>query len=167
MTTTAITSVEFRVNFPEFASAAQYPDDVVTFWIAAADLMLSVSRWGLVRDMGVQLYAAHNLSLERAAMNAAANGGVPGAASGAVSQKTVGPASISYDSPSAAAKDAGDFNTTIYGQRLWRMIQIFGSGPIQIGIGSAPVGIGGAFFNGGAWPGPAPWPLPSGTGFSS
>lgn len=167
MTTTTITAASFRQNFTEFSSEAAFPPGVVDFWIAAADLMLSVSRWGNVRDMGVQLYAAHNLSLEKQAMNTAANGGVPGAASGAVSQKTVGPATISYDAASAAAKEAGDFNATIYGQRLWRLIQIFGSGPIQIGIGCPPVGIGSPFFNGGAWPGPAPWPLPSGTGFSS
>lgn len=167
MTTTTITEATFRANFTEFSDVALFPPAVVNFWITAADLMLSVSRWGTVRDMGVQLYAAHNLSLERQAMNAAANGGVPGAASGAVSQKTVGPATIAYDAASAAAEGAGDFNATIYGQRLWRLIQIFGSGPIQIGIGAAPCGLGSPFFNGGAWPGPAPWPLASGTGFSS
>lgn len=157
----AVTADQFRQNFPEFASEAQYPPAVVNFWLDVADKMLSPNRWGRMRDLGLQLFAAHNLFLERQAMNTAGNGGVPGANTGPVSQKSVGPGSISYDTQASVSENAGHWNMSTYGTRIWSMMQIFGAGPLIVGVSASPP------FNTGAWPGPAPWPLPSGTGFSS
>lgn len=158
---TAVTAATFRKNFPEFASVAAYPAGPVDFWLGVADAMLS-RRFGSMRDYAMQLFAAHNLALEKAAQKTASKGGVPGANTGAVSQKSVGPGSISYDSQSAIEENAGNFNLTTFGTRFYQMLEIFNAGPVQVGVGCAPWWI-----NMGAWPGPCPWPLPSGTGFSS
>lgn len=149
---TAVPSADFRRDFPEFANVAAYPEPVVNFWLGVADLMLSTTRWGNLRNLGMQMFAAHNLALEKLATNTAARGGVPGMASGAITSKSVGPASVSYDTQASVSPDAGHWNMTIYGQRLYQMIRMFGAGPIQAGIGVSPFGAG--FFNGGAWPGP-------------
>ena len=156
----------FRATFPEFSSTAAYPAPVVEFWLTIADLMLSATRWGRLRDLGMQLFAAHNIAIEKQAQKTAAIGGVPGVNTGPVSAKSVGPGSISYDTAAAMNPGASHWNLTTYGTRFIWMVNLFGAGPIQVGVGCTPWWSAG-WGNGGAWPGPCPWPLPSGTGFSS
>lgn len=162
-----VTVSQFRTNFSEFASVTAFPNSTVQFWLTVADKFLARNgRWGCLRDLGVQLFAAHNIVIEARARQIAVDGGIPGTNSGAISEKHVGPAGVSYDTASAAELGAGHWNLTVYGTRLIHMARMFGAGPVQIGIGISPpfVGGGGGY---GAWSGPPPWPLPSGTGFSS
>lgn len=77
-------------------------------------------------DYAIELLTAHNVVLERRAMDEAANGANPGQAQGAISSKSVGPVSVSYDTAIAAVENAGDLNLTIYGQRLAKLTQAFG-----------------------------------------
>lgn len=158
----AVTPTSFRTNFPEFASVAVYPESGVAFALEVADLMLSRTLWGRARDLGLQLFAAHWLVLGQQAAAAAAAGTSPGANSGPMSSKSVGPASASYDTAVACDPAATHWNLTTYGTRFWQMVQIFGAVPMQIGIGynATP-------FSGGAWSGPWPWPIPGGSGFTS
>lgn len=160
-TAAVVTPPEFRTSFPEFADPAAYPDGQIQYWLNWAYVLLNPCRWGNTLDLAAQLYAAHNLVEERRAILEAAKGGVPGNAIGPASSKTVDKVSVSYDIAVVSEKDGGDWNQTIYGRRLYRMIQMFGMGPIQVGIGWTPPWV---FGNGGAWPGPPAWPGAPGWG---
>jgi hypothetical protein len=134
------------------------------------------TRWGIssptpdvppttLADYAIGLFAAHNLALEQLVEAQAALGAPPIGQTGVLSSKSVGPASASYDVSAATYEDAGYFNMTIYGRRLWQLAMQVGAGPIQIGIGIAPPFSGAFAGNGGAWIGPWPYPQQGGVGF--
>ena len=87
-----VTPSSFRVDYPEFADTTAYPDSGVAYWITVAGLLLNPRRWQDMLDVATELFVAHNLVLERQAQKSAAAGAVPGVSTGAVSSKTVGPA---------------------------------------------------------------------------
>lgn len=121
-----------RTDFPEFADTAAYPDSGVNFWLALGVKLLNVDRWADLLDTGLELFAAHNLVLERQASKAAAFGGVPGVGSGPVSGKTVDKVTINYDTAAAMEPDAGHWNLTNYGSRFIRLARMAGAGGIQL-----------------------------------
>jgi hypothetical protein len=143
-----ITVANFRSSFPEFADAIKYPDSLIQFWLDVAVKLTNADRWGDLTYMGSFLFSAHNLVLERQAMNTAAVGGVPGQSSGLLSSKSVDKVAAGYDTVTGAEKDAGHWNLTIYGKRYYRLAMMFGSGPVQVGLPGP-----GDFLNQGAWPG--------------
>lgn len=123
----------FRANFPEFADIVAYPDSQITFWSSIAEKMVNVCAWG--DDMwpfGVQLFTAHNLVLARSNLNSATVGGLPGQNAGAAQSKTVGSASVSYDTQSTIELNAGHWNLTTYGKQFIHLARIFGAGCIQL-----------------------------------
>lgn len=122
----------FRTNFPEFASVTVYPDGTITFWATLAETLLPLCVWKTVWPTAVNLYVAHELVLASQNAAAAAAGGSPGQSSGIASSKAVGEVSVGYDTASSAEKDAGWYNLTNYGKQLYRLIQIFGAGCIQL-----------------------------------
>lgn len=126
-------------------------------------------------DFATEMWVAHQLVLEKQAVDQARNGGDPGTKIGVISSKSVNGVSVSFDVGSVAGgsmqENAGYYNQTVYGMRFYRLMKIRGSGPIQIGIGHAPAFL---FFNnfgplGGsnAWAGPYPGIQQGDTGFSS
>ena len=127
-----VTVDSFRANFCEFSDVNAYRDDDIAFWLMYANLLLNANRWASLLDLGLQLFVAHNLVLERQAKTASLNGAPPGLATGIISAKSVDSVSISYDTNSAMEKDAGQWNLTTYGQRYFRMMRMFGAGPIQV-----------------------------------
>jgi len=159
--TTTVTVDTFRKSFPEFGNTTLFPDTAVTYWLEQAVIMLNETRWQRMYDSGIQMFLAHNLVLEKQAWDAANVRGDPGINTGPVAAKGVGPATIAYSTMDACLPNADHWNLTIYGTRFLRMARYAGAGPLQIGIGCAPFG------SGGAWAGPYPYPAPSGTGFSS
>ena len=134
-----VTVASFKTDFCEFNDIALYRDEDIGFWLKYATLLLNANRWGEVLDLATELYVAHNLTIERQAKSAAANGAPPGLATGIISAKSVDSVSISYDTNSAMEQDAGHWNLTTYGQRYWRLMRMFGAGPIQVGIGCADI----------------------------
>jgi hypothetical protein len=65
--------------------------------------------------------------------------------------------SVSFATGESTEKDAGHWNTTIYGTRFIRMAKLMGSGPMQIGIGCwVP-----PFNASGAYPGPWSYNIPN------
>ena len=144
----AITPAELRSHFPEFANTVTYPDSQVQFWLDFAYQMLNTGRWMSQIDMGAQLYVCHNLALEARAQATAAAGGIPGSDVGVLNSKSVDSVSAGYDTGATTIPGAGDWNATIYGIRFYKLLRIFGSGPLQIGGGCIPP------YSGPAWPGP-------------
>lgn len=128
----AVTAAQFRTDFPEFASTTQYPDSAVNFWLVWAYKLLNPCRWVDILDLGVELFVAHNLALERAAINQASSGGVPTGVTGNVSSKAVAQVSVSYDNSSSMELDAGHWNLTIWGKRFVRMARMAGAGGVQL-----------------------------------
>ena len=142
-----VTVASFRTSFTEFSNATTFTDPDIQFWLNYALLLLNANRWKAMLDLGLQLFIAHNLVLEQQAKTAAANGAPSGLSSGTISAKSVDKVSISYDTNSAQEKDAGQWNLTIYGTRYYRLMRMFGAGPIQVGVGYSGVT---------AWPGVLP-----------
>jgi len=150
--TTPVTPPLFRSNYPEFSSTDRFPNSGVQYWLDTAYSFLNASRWGKQLDIGVSLYVAHNLSLEARAQAEAANGGVPGGQVGPVSSKSIDKVSVGYDTGAGTETGAGHWNSTIYGTRFFRLVKMFGSGPIQVGMGVSPPNTGLP------WPGPLTTP---------
>lgn len=121
----------FRTHFPEFTQAL-YPDTMVSFWAGIAEKMVLEKRWCDMWSTGVELFVAHNLVLAKANTDATTVGGLPGQTSGPTNSKTVGSASISYDTNAGLEKDAGHWNLTSYGKQFIHLARMFGAGAYQI-----------------------------------
>jgi hypothetical protein len=126
---------EFRGHFTEFADTTIYPNPLICFWIDVAEKLLPANRWGNMLSVGVELYAAHNIVLEAQAQKAANAGGIPGAVTGNITNKHVDKVTIGYDTTNSINPDAGHWNLTTYGNRFYRLMMMFGAGPIQVGAG--------------------------------
>ena len=148
----AITVAQFRTDFSEFADNVAYPDAGITFYLNLAYAMLNADIWGNQLDIGAELFAAHNIVLEKRAQLEAATGQVPGANTGAINSKSVDKVSLGFDTGSSTREGASHYNLTTYGTRLWRLIMMFGKCPIFVGVGAVPSG------SGLAWPGPLTTP---------
>jgi hypothetical protein len=123
-----------------------------------------------IADFATEMFAAHQIVLEKQALDAARTGGDPGTKIGIISSKSVNGVSVSFDNSAVNdIKGGGYYNQTIYGKRFYQLAKIRGAGPIQIGIGRAPTFL---FFNNwgllgssNAWGGPYPGIGVSDTGF--
>ena len=125
----SVSAATFRQDFTEFASTTDYTDSAVQFYINLGGMLVNEQLFGPgsitpvsppnnLYDMLLELFTAHNLAIEKPAIVAAENGGVPGITTGPISSKRVGPASVSYDvSVGVDPKDA-QWNLTIYGVRF-------------------------------------------------
>jgi len=130
---TSVTPATFRANFPEFTDATKYPDTQVNFWIGYADTLLyDLCRWSTMRDYGIQLVVAHQLALAARNAAAGAGGGSPGSTAGAVSSKSVGGVSVSYDTGAAILANGGYWNLTSYGIQFWQLAMLVGIGGFQL-----------------------------------
>lgn len=139
-----ISVATFRADYGEFASVSLYPASAVQYWINVAGMLLRSQRWGAgsaapvapaaaMLDVASELFVAHNLALEKQAGDAARRGGTPGTTIGPITSKSVGGVSASYDAASAQEEGAGHWNSTTYGTRLYRLMALFGAGPVQVG----------------------------------
>jgi hypothetical protein len=161
-----ITVSSFRLDFPEFASTADYPSSGITYYLTLSGLLLNRRRFGQpgttvtnppsnMYDMAQELFVAHHVVLEAKAQRAAAAGAVPGEVTGPVASKSTGPISVSYDNGAVVDVNASHWNNTIYGLRFKSLVNMFGAGPVQLGVGGFPCGqvFNGVPLNGPAWPG--------------
>ena len=122
----------FRMAFPEFNDITRYPDAQLNFWAGLAVAQVNCVRWGSQTYMGVFLYVAHTVTLAAGNEKTAFAGGAPGAQSGPANSKTVGSATIAYDTIQTEEKDAGWWNLTSYGKTFIRLARTFGAGGVQL-----------------------------------
>jgi hypothetical protein len=122
----------FRAAFPEFSDIAVYPDAMLTFWAAFATAQVNCNRWGDQTLTGIYLYVAHEITLAVQNAATASLGGSAGSQSGPANSKTVGSATIAYDTQQTAERDGGYWNLTTYGKQFLRLARIFGSGVVQV-----------------------------------
>ena len=152
-----ITVAQLRADYVEFANSNAYPDSAVSYWLNLAGLMILAPRWSTVpgpnspylsmQGVAIELFVAHNLTLERQSQLSAqlpAQDGLPGPAgvsTGPVASTSVGPVSVSYDTSSALDQKAGHWSLTTYGQRFARLAKQVGMGGMQVNTpGCSPVG---------------------------
>lgn len=149
-----VTIQGFREAFPAFSNTATYPNPEVQFWLELGQKLLNAERWGDVYDYGLQLFMAHNLSLEYQATMGGA-GQAPGQVIGPTTSASVDKVSYSRDPGAAMDPANGHWNLTTYGLRYIRLVNMFGAGPIQVGV--PPGGTNNPYPF--AWPGvlPQPW----------
>jgi len=128
----------FRESFPQF-TADLVPDARVQFHLTVAGKLLPATRWGDLLDQGVGLYVAHQLTLELEALKAHDGTGGIGAAAGAVTSETKTVGSMSHAVTRAGASgqgsalvNAGQYNSTVYGQQLWQLMQVVGAGGMVV-----------------------------------
>lgn len=122
----------FRQAFPEFANTEVYPTAMVDFWASLAEAQVRPQVWKTQTGVGVNLYVAHELVLAAQNAKTAKFGGAPGTFGGVANTKTVGTATVGYDSVTTGEKDAGYWNLTNYGKQFIRLARIFGAGAIQL-----------------------------------
>ncbi len=122
----------FRGAFPEFTDATRYPDAMINVWASLAIQQLDPCIWGNSYTLGTQLMTAHNLVLANQNVQTSKNGGAPGTFGGVANSKTVGAASVAYDSANTSVKDAGFWNLTNYGKQFYQLVRIFGTGAVQL-----------------------------------
>jgi hypothetical protein len=174
--TIAPAALEFLADFPEFdttlvtdPAALQFSPSAITYWLTVAGYMLNQSRWGNLYYTGIELFAAHNLSLEAWS----SQGGpqtVPGIAKGPIASTGAGDVSVAYNTAAVLELDAGHWAYTTYGQRMIHLIRLMGVGPLYVGGGfgfggygcGGGYGYGGGFFQ--AWQGPWTFNVPNPNG---
>lgn len=122
----------FRTNFPEFADTTVYTSTMINFWAGLAEKLVRPCVWKDCVVEGQSLYVAHQITIEAQDKKSASAGGAPGTFGGVANNKTVGSATVGYDSQSTSEKDAGFWNLTTYGKQFIRLARIFGAGVIQL-----------------------------------
>lgn len=122
----------FRKSYPEFSDTGRFTDGMINNWATIATALVNPSAWGTQVGLGINLYVAHEITLQAQSVATAALGGTPGQQSGPVNSKTVGSVTAAYDTQQIAEKDAGHWNATMYGKQFLRLSRIFGAGAIQL-----------------------------------
>ncbi|WRQ13126.1 head completion adaptor protein [Vibrio phage vB_VpM-pA2SJ1] len=126
---------DFRIDKEGFADSTKWPDKKLKRALMKADKETGSSRWGAYSDLslkqeGMFAYAAHYLTMSKAASTTTARGGVASAV-GSVSSKSVGDESISFAVAGAATvNQMGEswLTATAYGQEFKRLQQRAGTG---------------------------------------
>ena len=121
---------EFIAAFPEFTNQQVFPQAQVSIWTPVAYEQLNSTRFGNQLGLAAMLFVAHNLVLSARAAASVNAGQIPGEGRGVVATKTVGPVSVTYDAASITSEGAGMWNSTSYGQRLYKLMQAYGGGPL-------------------------------------
>lgn len=143
-----ITPQQFRTAFPVFLNPSCYPDGEIQFWAALAEKLHNQGRWCDLLEFGIQLFIAHNLSIDAINRGAVKAGQAPGQVVGAVTSGSVDKVSYSRDVSSVMEPGAGHWNLTTYGLRYRRLVLMVGAGPVQ--VSPDPMG---AKLSVTAWPG--------------
>jgi hypothetical protein len=112
-------AAQFKTDFPAFAAA---DDARVGFWLALGVRLLPADRWADLLDTGLELYVAHQLTLEKKAGNVV----------GQVTSKTVDKVAVSYDTAAVSLADGGHYNATSYGIQLLQLARMVGAGGFQL-----------------------------------
>jgi hypothetical protein len=164
-----ISATSFVVDFPEFSNTTLFPTSSITYWINYASLLVNPHIFGgpgsasptnppnNLYDVLLELFTAHNLVLEGQAQQTAAAGGLPGLTTGPISNKHVGPVSVSYNTEAGINPGDGQYNLTIYGTRFINLYKLGGAPGLVVNGFSNPGYNFYPIFGTSPWPGPPLW----------
>lgn len=128
----SLNPAQFRQLYPGFSDPGPDNDFVVQFHIDLAVSLLNAERWGTSLDYATGLFVAHHLALADRDNRTSMAGGIPGSVTGPQTSRSVDKVSVSNDTKAVTFEDAGFWNLTTYGVRLWQLSQMFGAGGIQL-----------------------------------
>lgn len=123
------TPVQFRSDFPEFASTS---DAQISTWLTVGASLVNAARWDELTTIGIELVAAHHLAIAMRAGAAGAAGGGAGTVSGPIASKSVDKVSVSYNTSSTQFEGEAFWNMTSYGIRYLGLARMMGAGGIQL-----------------------------------
>lgn len=127
---TTITPQLLRERFPELGGI---DESQAAFFIEEATGMISERRFGKRTTFARLLCAAHLITLLSPADTGAGAGSYKTpTGSGVIASKSVGSASVSYDTSFGVDQDAGWWNKTKYGQSLWELMKRFRRMPFVV-----------------------------------
>ena len=119
MSAVVLTVVQFRADFPEFASAVTYPDATLETFIARAYLYVSQDGGEYITDetrlLAIEYMVAH---LQTISSNIAAGG----AQGGLVGASSVGSVSVTLIPPVIKSQFSHWMNQTAYGQQFLALL---------------------------------------------
>lgn len=144
-----VDAAAFRGAFPAFKDVTRFPDPMVSMYLGVAYKLHNAERWGDLLDFGVQLWTAHNVSLDYESQRQAASGANPGQVRGAVTSMSAEGVSWQRDAGAASDPAAGHWNLSQYGLRWRDLARQMGAGPVQVGTGCYGDGASSAA---GGWP---------------
>lgn len=121
-----LTPADFRLRFPEFATAA---DPVIALAIADAAPFFDVWRWGAFYNIGVANFVAHNIAMSNYLATRTAGQIVGGTM---LAQKKVGDVQVANDPGMLALIAKDPFNATPYGQKYLSLRRKIGSGGLAV-----------------------------------
>lgn len=127
----AFAEATFRTQFPEFASTTKFTSAMVSFWSTLAAKLVNERRFGDLYDHALSCFVAHNLVIQAGNLASVTGSGLPGL-SGAIASKSVGGASVSYDSASSMLPNAGHWNMTSYGRQFVQLGRLVGAGGMHV-----------------------------------
>lgn len=118
----------FRAHFPELAAAT---DSVIEYYAEIAEHLVG-ARFGEIRAHVTELIVAHYIALFGLVAGSTGDATL-GPASGIVASKSVGKASVSYDTDALTPPDSGtQFNSTVYGRQYQSLARIYGAGAVCV-----------------------------------
>ena len=124
---------QFRLNFPEFTDVVRFPDSVISYHAGVAECLHSSEAFRCAYTPIINLYVAHYITMAARASTATASGGTSTAGSGAISQKSIGSRSISYDTgQTTIIYGAGHWNSTPYGLQYIDLRKNFGKRMLHV-----------------------------------
>jgi hypothetical protein len=131
----------FRLAQRAFEDVTNWPDDVIEEALCEADCETGGKGWGVFEETcknfkrrGMFLFAAHYLSTMYPSGASVASGYVEGSSSFAVSSKSVGNESVSFDTGSLSNASLGDawLASTNYGMQFMRLRKRAGMGALAV-----------------------------------
>jgi hypothetical protein len=135
-----VTAAQFKADFTAFADPAKYPESDCNLYLTLANAVLDPRRFGQYLNMAIELFTAHYLTLDAIDNAAAAKGGIPGQQGGQIASKSVGGASINYDTAASVEPGGGHWNLTTFGKRYYRLVMMAGMGGVQVTGAQLPNG---------------------------
>jgi hypothetical protein len=127
-----VTPAQFKSDFPAFFDGVLYPEATCALYLNLAAVTLDPNRFGDYLNLASELFAAHFLTLDMMDNLVAARGGAMGQQGGAIGSKSVGGVSINYALGYDTEPNAGHWNLTTFGKRVYRLIKMAGMGGVQV-----------------------------------
>lgn len=124
---------QFRLDFPQFSDETKYTDSMCAFWSELGESVNSPEVFpDEVYTKLIELYTAHHIVLQYKDIFTSGVGGVPVGDAGAMTEKSQGDVSYTFDGASASIANGGQFNVTEYGRQYLQLRNIYAKGGFVI-----------------------------------
>lgn len=133
-----MTTDRFLEIFPEFDNSEYYPCDRIQLWLTMAGQQVSSTRWATMAELGISLWTAHYLVMDKQSYDSAVANETPGLNEGTLGSVSTGSVSSTWNTATTAIAGDGHWNKTTYGTRYRELSRMFGAGGLQMSPGIIP-----------------------------